>query len=216
MRPLRRRPDAGLLLVRSLCHELRPPMTMLASLVQAMGDQPSEDRREELGRLAAEHAAHVDAVLAQADATASGLAGPTQPNLPLHRVLPMVTSTAPAPHLSVSVSPAAGRCLVRPRAVRQILINLIGNATRHGPADGDVHLRARVRRRRLLLSVADDGGLTPELADALRSRTPPPTSRGLGMWVVRLLAEADRGTVRARPRRPRGLEVEVSLPLRRS
>jgi signal transduction histidine kinase len=105
--------------------------------------------------------------------------------------------------------------MVRPRPVRQILINLITNATRHGPHGGTVHLRARVRWRRLVLTVVDDGHLTPELEDALRCRTPPATTRGLGMWVVRLLAEADRGSVRARPGPSGGLEVEVRLPRRR-
>lgn len=216
MRPVRHPPDPGLILLRSVCHELRPSLTMLSSLVQAIREQPPGQRRDELGRLAAEQAAHTEDVLAQAAATAYGLDAPARPDLPLYAVLPTVVTAVRTPRLAVSVSPAAGRTMVRPRPVRQILINLITNATRHGPDGGTVRLRARVRWRRLVLTVADDGHLSAELEEALRRRTPPATSQGLGMWVVRLLAEADRGSVRARPGPSGGLEVEVSLPRRRS
>jgi signal transduction histidine kinase len=215
MRRLRRAPDPGLLLLRSVCHELRPPMATLSSLVRALEAQPSESRRGELTRLAAEHASHAQAVLNQAAAAAQGLAGPPEGDQPLHRVLPVAACAVPADRLAVSVSPAAGRCLVPGRQVRQILINLLENATRHGPPGGLVRVRARVSWRRLRLTVADEGRRTADLAAALRRRTPPPGTKGLGIWVVRQLAAASGGSVRARPRSPLGVEVEVTLPRRR-
>ena len=217
MRAMRRRPaaDPALVLLRSVCHELRPPMATLASLLQALERQPSAALRDQLSRLAAEHAAHAEAVLEQAAAAAQGLTGSAEPAQPLHRILPMVTHTMPADRLAVSATPAALDCPVPPQHTRQILINLLSNAARHGPPDGAVRLRAWLRGRWLHLTITDQGAPTADLNTALRRRTPPPGAQGLGLWVVRHLVAADGGSLRARGRHPEGLEMEVSLPPRR-
>jgi signal transduction histidine kinase len=208
----RRQPDTGLLLLRSVCHELRPPMATLSSLVRALEAQPDGERHDELARLAAEHASHAAAVLEQAAAAASGLAESADRPLPLHQVLPIAAGTVPGDRLRVTVSPAAARCPVAPRHTRQILINLLSNATRYSPGDGLIRLGARVVRRRLRLTVADQGFLTPDLTLALARRTPPVDNKGLGLWLTRHLVAAHGGTLRARPLSPRGLVMEVTLP----
>ncbi len=207
------RPEPALLLLRSVCHELRPPVATLTSLVRALEAQPSEARRGELARLAGEHASHAEAVLRQAAAAAAGLAGPADTAVPLHRVLPVVAAAVPAERLVVSVSTGAARRLVSGRSTRQILLNLLSNATRYSP--GEIRLTAAVRRRRLRLTVADQGGWNDDLLRSLRRRTPPPGTNGLGLWVVRHLVAAQGGTLRAHPVTPRGVALEVSLPRRR-
>ena len=206
-------PDPALLLLRSVCHELRPPVATLTSLVRALESQPSEPRRGELARLAHEHASHAEAVLRQAAAAAAGLAEPADTAVPLHRVLPAVAATVPAARLTLSVSAGAERCLVSGRQTRQILLNLLSNAARYSP--GEIRLTAAVRRRRLRLTVSDEGALTGDLRRSLHRRTPPAGTKGLGLWVVRRLVAAQGGTLRARPLSPRGVALEVSLPRRR-
>lgn len=207
------RPDPALLLLRSVCHELRPPVATLNSLVRALEAQPSEARRGELARLAGEHASHAEAVLRQAAAAAAGLAEPGDSVVPLHRVLPAVAATVPAERLALSVSAGAERCLVSARQTRQILLNLLSNAARYSP--GEIRLTAAVQRRRLRLTVADQGGLSDDLLHALHRRTPPEGTKGLGLWVVRHLVTAQGGRLRARSLSPRGVLMEVALPRRR-
>jgi signal transduction histidine kinase len=207
-------PDPALLLLRSVCHELRPPMATLSSLVRALETQPAGEHRSELTRLAAEHASHAAAVLEQAAAAASGLSEAPDSTMPLLDVLPVAAGAVPGDRLRVTVSPAAARCPVPPRHTRQILINLLSNAARHSPADGLIGLRARMVRRRLRLTVADQGTMTPDLMLALRRRTPPIDDKGLGLWMVRHMVAAHGGRLRARPLSPRGLAMEVSLPRR--
>jgi signal transduction histidine kinase len=190
-------------------------VSTLNSLVRAIEDQPSGARRAELAQLAAEHAAHAEAVLRQAAAAAYGLADPAEPALPLHRILPVVTASVPAERLIVRISGSSGNRLVHSQRVRQILINLLRNADRHGPPGGPIRLEVSKHRRGLRLTVADEGNLTPELALALRRRTPPPGQTGLGLWVVRQLVAAHGGSLRARSLAPRGVAVEVTLPQRR-
>jgi K+-sensing histidine kinase KdpD len=203
--------DPGLVLLRSVCHELRPPVSTLTSLVHALETQPSESARGELARLAGEHVAYAEAVLRQAAATAYGMTRPADPPVPLHRILPVVSAAVPAGRLVVRLGRATGDRLVHPQHTGQILINLLTNADRHGPLGGPIQLAARTHRRGLRLTVTDGGALTPDLERALRQRTPPAGEKGLGLWVVRHLVATHGGTVRARSLTPHGLSIEVTL-----
>jgi K+-sensing histidine kinase KdpD len=200
-------------LLRSVCHELRPPMATLTALVGALEREQQEPRRGELAKLAAEHAAHAQAVLGQAAAAVSGLAAPRVPAVPLADILPAVAATVPGERLVVLTGRAAGRWPVHAQHTRQILINLVENARWHSA--GPIRLVARRRGRRLLLSVIDTGRPTPDLKSALLRRDPPPDDRGLGLWVVRQLVAAQGGTLRARALAPTGLCMEISVPRHR-
>jgi len=204
--------DPGLVLLRSVCHELRPPVSTLTSLVHALEAHPSPSAHAKLARLAGEHVAHAEAVLRQAAAAANGLTGAADPPVPFHRILPMVAAAVPAERLRMRVGRGTGEHPVHPQHTGQILINLLTNAVRHGPPGEPVHLHARTRRGGLRLTVADGGSLTPELARSLQRRTPPAGEKGLGLWVVRHLVATHGGSIRARSLGPRGLAVEVTLP----
>jgi signal transduction histidine kinase len=204
----------GELLLRSVCHELRPPIATLSSLARAMETQPSPDRRAEMARLAGEYAAHAMSVLAEADAIVTGLSDRSGEAAPLARLLPSVAATAPADRLSTLATPAAARWPVHLQHTRQILINLVGNAVRY--STGPVSLGARRRAGRLRLTVADEGTLNPRLARALHRATPPKDDNGLGLWVVRHLTALHGGRLQARRGRTGGLVMEVVLPRYRS
>ncbi|MEU4623412.1 HAMP domain-containing sensor histidine kinase [Actinoplanes sp. NPDC023801] len=203
-------PDPDQLLVRTVCHELRPPMTMLSGLIRALENEPPEPRRGELTRLAAEHAAYAEAVLGQIAAAARGGTGDRPAAAPLGTFLSSAAKSAPPGLLAVTATRSALHWPVHPWHTRQILINLIGNAVRH--SRGPVRLRSAVRARRLRLAVIDQGGPTAVLRAALERRTPPPGDHGVGLWVVRQRLADLGGTVRARALHPSGLAMEVTLP----
>lgn len=206
--------DNALVVLRSVCHELRPPMATLSSLMRAIEDHPTGERREQLTRLAAEHAAHAQSVLSEAATIAAGLtAGLTDRpggSGPLDEVLPSVLATVPDDRLSIGLTREARLWPVHQQHTRQILINLVGNAARYSA--GTIRLSARRSARRLRLMVADEGGPTPDLLRALGRPTAPADNNGLGLWVVRHLTAAHGGRVRARASRPVGLIMEVLLP----
>src|SRR3954469_1311967 len=78
MRLIRRRPrpEPALLALRSLCHELRPSMALLSTLVDALDARPSGPRHAELTELAAAHVAHARALLQETAAVAAGMTEP--------------------------------------------------------------------------------------------------------------------------------------------
>ena len=91
-----------------------------------------------------------------------------------------------------------------PIRLRQIVGNLVANAARHTPPDGQITLSARSDGQDVLIEVADTGdGIPPEelpyvfdrfwRADKSRSRRTG--GSGLGLAIVRQLVEANGGVV---------------------
>lgn len=108
------------------------------------------------------------------------------------------------------------------RAVRQILINLVGNAVKFTPAGGKVTLSARLEPdRRLCLVVADTGiGMDP----ALVSKALEPFTQlegglakghggsGLGLSLVNALVRLHQGTLVIQTAPGKGTSVAIRFP----
>jgi two-component system OmpR family sensor kinase len=106
--------------------------------------------------------------------------------------------------------------------VRQALDNLIDNAIRHAGEGGKVVVSGERETDDLLLAVTDTGpGFAPEfIADAFEpfSRTDEGRARsdggaGLGLAIVRAVAEAHGGSVSARNVPEGGAVVELRIPV---
>jgi two-component system, OmpR family, sensor kinase len=102
--------------------------------------------------------------------------------------------------------------------LEQALANLLDNALRHGA--GAVHLGAKTANGHVEIHVRDDGGGFPPpfLGQAFERFTRPQTGRvgegsGLGLSIVRAIAEAHGGTARAANGTGGGADVWLVLPL---
>jgi two-component system sensor histidine kinase BaeS len=107
--------------------------------------------------------------------------------------------------------------------IEQLLSNLLENSLRYTRAPGQVHVHWRTLGDTLQLTVEDSapgvaaaqlGQLFDPLfrADSARTRTGQHGS-GLGLSIVRAIAQAHHGTVAASASRLGGLAIQVSLPL---
>jgi signal transduction histidine kinase len=101
--------------------------------------------------------------------------------------------------------------------LKRALANLVANALEHTPSGGMVALRLSVARDRVEAVVTDDGfgidersraGLFQRFSTASRAGG----GTGLGLYIVRRIAEESGGTVRYAPREPRGSVFTLSLP----
>ncbi len=106
--------------------------------------------------------------------------------------------------------------------LRQVLVNLLGNARAHTPPGTRVVVRVSADGVRARVEVQDDGpGLTPEQADraferfyrADASRTRASGGSGLGLSIVAAVAEAHGGRAGVRPAPGGGATFTVELPL---
>ena len=111
-----------------------------------------------------------------------------------------------------------------PFRLRQVLLNLLGNAIKFTERGGSVMLRVaqRADRSGLVISVSDTGpGISPELQDRLFepfSQGDSSASRrhggtGLGLHITREICQALGGTIACRSVPGRGSVFEVELPL---
>ncbi|MET8348336.1 MULTISPECIES: sensor histidine kinase [unclassified Micromonospora] len=206
------------LLLRVLCHEFRTPVSTLTSLTRALADERREltgaDRRA-ITELARDQAAHLQSLLRGATAGTGALALAPQPEplVPLAGILREAAALVPAYRRRARATRRAGSCPVPSGRTRQVLVNLVENAVRHGPAEGQVGLHAELGRRGLSILVTDEGRVDDALLAAMRRPAPAVGMSGLGLWIVRQLLAADGGVLRAHRLRPRGVALEVLLPV---
>ncbi|MFP5503632.1 MAG: PAS domain S-box protein [Candidatus Sericytochromatia bacterium] len=112
--------------------------------------------------------------------------------------------------------------LADPQRVRQILVNLIGNAIKFTPDDGQVSVQARVEEGELLVEVADTGiGIAEEDIGRLfipfsqldMSNTRRAGGTGLGLSITKSLVAAHGGRIGVRSQQGRGSTFWFTLPL---
>jgi signal transduction histidine kinase len=108
-----------------------------------------------------------------------------------------------------------------PRLVERLVRNLVDNAVRYNRPSGSVNISAGVRSGRAVLAVSNTGAV---IASVDVDRLFQPFERldlnrhgrgdgiGLGLSIVKAIADAHDAVISAIPRRQGGLRVEVSFP----
>ncbi len=131
----------------------------------------------------------------------------------------------PARRFDYSGPAGALACVGVPDAIAQLLDKLVENANDFAPPGSAIRVFLASQGPRALLAVENDGAALPSamvarLFDSMVSLRPPEPARGgahlgLGLYIVRLVAEFHGGGVRARNLCAEGgarFEVEVLLP----
>jgi signal transduction histidine kinase len=119
---------------------------------------------------------------------------------------------------------SSNRVYADERRIRQLLLNLLGNALRHARSRIELNIASTSLVGEWVITVQDDGwGLETEEAEQLfqryyRKRTyadgsPAPRGIGLGLAVVKGIAEAHGGTASVTSRFGEGATFTVKLPL---
>jgi signal transduction histidine kinase len=102
--------------------------------------------------------------------------------------------------------------------LHRLVLNLMENAVKHTPSGTNVHVSVEQRDGLVEIAVEDDGpGIAPDLRDRVFERFVRGSgdrggSFGLGLSIVRAVAESHGGTVTLTPDGGRGARFVVSLP----
>jgi PAS domain S-box-containing protein len=137
--------------------------------------------------------------------------------------LRLVTGRAQASGIALrsELPPGLPRIRVDPRAIRQMLTNLLTNAVKFTPKGGRVALTARADGDQVEISIADTGiGIAAkDIAKVLEpfGQADNPHSRrqqgtGLGLPIVKALVEQSGGSFRLESQLERGTTVTLRLP----
>ena len=111
---------------------------------------------------------------------------------------------------------------VDPRAMKQVLVNLLSNAVKYTPPGGRISLAAEREGDEAVIVVRDSGiGIPREHLDSvfeMFSQLAPALDRsqgglGIGLALVRGLAELHGGTVAATDRPGGGARFVITLPI---
>ena len=215
-------------LVEELAHELRAPLQVIDGYVEGMLDGVLEREDATLALIRREAGRSVRLL--------DDLAYLTRLETAARSEQPDRVDLAAAVDESIArfapLAAAAGTTLRReaepvtaliPRGrLEQVLVNLTRNALRAVAEDGSaVTLFARAEGEWAVVGVEDDGpGIPPGRSHACSTASTAGASTrdqqrgsGLGLTVVRRIAEAAGGSVSAQQREPRGVRVVVRLPL---
>jgi PAS domain S-box-containing protein len=125
--------------------------------------------------------------------------------------------------LRLDAAPSAPPVSVAPRAMRQVLRHVLGNALRYTPLESEVTITARQTPSTMQLDVSDQGpGIPPGELDAIfeafvqSSRTQDGAGgTGLGLAISRKLLQAMGGSIHARANAAaaRGASFVITVPL---
>jgi signal transduction histidine kinase len=216
--------------VANASHELRTPLTLGRALVEvAMHRRTASSDVKELGEslltINARHEQLIDGLLILADSEKQ-LTSVYPVNLGdiVNHVSAQVSAEASAAGVEVirgpGEAPTKGDALLLERLVH----NLVENGIRHNLSEGDrwVRVVSKTVGDQVEVVVTNTGpDIPPYEVESLfkpfyrlgAERLVSGNCAGLGLSIVRSVAEAHGGTVLATPRQGGGLEIRVSLPV---
>ncbi|HSP33765.1 MAG TPA: PAS domain S-box protein [Thermoanaerobaculia bacterium] len=217
----------------TLSHELRTPMTAILGWARllpsiAVSDPSFREAVASIGRAAQLQANLIDDVL-DVSRIMSGKLRLNRDTIEIARVvksaIDSVRSSAEAKKIRIqtNIDPDLGTMFVDPTRLQQVVWNLLTNAVKFTPADGIIHVTARRTPSEMIISVADNGEgidaqFLPHVFEAFRQAENATTrvhgGLGLGLSIVRYIAEAHGGTIAAASQgRGRGATFTFTLPL---
>lgn len=207
----------------AMAHDIRTPLTSIAMNVQILRGRGylSEGDREYLD-IASEEIARLDGSVAEILDFARPLQLRREPVAPRELLDDVARTMSPVladRGLGLAVECAgpegAAGPLADPRALRQLLINLIDNAADASVRGGTVSVQAAVDDERLVLRVVDRGrGIAPEHLGRIFEPffTTRPDGTGLGLAIAQKIVRGHAGEISVRSEPERGTIFEVTLP----
>ena len=225
---LRRSETVRKTMTADIAHELRTPVTIIQGTLEAVLDGIYEASDETIGTIYEETlllSRLIDDLrdLALAEAGELTLQKETTDIVELIRQVgeSAVISTDEAPELQVRGKSGVPAIDVDPKRFRQVMANLIGNAVRYTPPDGEIVVDIRRIGDEVEVCVSDTGpGILEEDIPHLFERFyrgDPARNRvggtGLGLAIVKQWVEAHGGRIWAENRPVRGARFTLRLPV---
>ena len=208
--------------VANASHELRTPLTLERTLLELALSDPNASvdsyrhTCEQLLAVGEQQERLIEALL-----TLSRSQRGLESRQPVDLAAVVAAAVAAADHdgigLDAALEPAG--TTGNPRLIERLVANLVDNAIRHNVAGGTVSVATETRGDRAFLTVANTGPAIPpaeldrlfqpfQRLDGARTST---SGFGLGLSIVRAIADAHDATIDARAPAEGGLRVEVGF-----
>ena len=215
-------------LVDAISHDVRTPLAALSMTLRQAADGAYGDLPQKYGAVLRDSLISIDDLQRLAETLLLVAHFESGDRRPVERVSvdladlvreigSEIGAMAEARGVRLTLDAAPARTLGSRGDLRRAIINLTANAVEHTPEGGTVELRTCERGASVEVAVADDGfGVNETARDSLFQRFANGSSAGsgtgLGLYIVRRIAEETGGSVRYEPRSPRGSVFVLSLP----
>jgi signal transduction histidine kinase len=214
-------------LVRMISHDLRTPLNAVYTQAHLIRRHPGDPARvEERARAIARSCERMSTMiqdLVEATLLEAGQLRIDRVSVDLRALLPELLDRLrgglDVDRVRLEVAPDLPHVLADPHRLERIVVNLLSNALKYSPAQGEVVLEASHDDGRVAIAVSDRGvGIAPEdlphvFERFFRARgARRPEGLGLGLYITRLLVEAHAGRIEVRSRLGRGSTFRVVLP----
>jgi heavy metal sensor kinase len=217
--------------VADASHELRTPLTILRGELEDLAEDPRLDAglRERAGSLL-EEAIHLSKIVEELFTLSRLDAGESQTEWRQLDLAELARTTAGQMNLLAEDKRIAIICEADqptpvegdPVRLKQVVVNLLGNAIKYTPENGEIRLRVSAADGHAILEVEDNGiGISPEALPHVfdrfyrvdQSRSADPDSAGLGLAIVKSICTAHGAEVEAFSQAGRGSHFRIKLPL---
>jgi signal transduction histidine kinase len=218
--------------VSVVSHEFRTPLTGIQAFSELLRDEefPAERVREYAGDInrEAERLSRMIGELLDLDRMESGRMTLASRELDLNALIEETSSTAvsqnPRHTLRLNLDPTLPTLTGDRDKLTQVIVNLLSNAVKYSPDGGEVTVGTRRNGDLVCLWVRDRGiGITPDQLETIFERYArlesghhtPIQGTGLGLPIVRQIAELHGGRAWAESELGVGSTFHVTLPFRR-
>lgn len=217
----------------TMSHELRTPLNAILGFSQLLGREPygplgADQYRDYVGNIA-ESGAHLLELVSDILDFSAAESGPAiapewiEARPVIETALRQVAREGAdnAIRIDTAIAPEAETLFADRRALLQIAVNLLSNATKYAHPGGHVRLTLARADGAAALTVADDGvGMAPDMLDrvmeAFVTGSDPHKARGggvgLGLAIVKTLAERHDGRIKIESAPGEGARVTVLFP----
>lgn len=214
-------------LLRAITHDLRTPLNAIYMQAHALeGGVGGPERTAERGRSMLKSCERMSAMLQDLSDSAQLEAGRLQLSpqpvdvVELAReLLERLRGGLDVERVRLIALPGVPAARADPRQLERVVVNLVSNALKYSPPETAVEVRVAAVDGGVELSVADRGvGITPEDQTHLFERwfrakgKRRPEGLGLGLYITRLLVEAQRGRILVESSLGQGSRFKVILP----
>lgn len=217
-------------LVANVSHELRTPLAAMSAVVENLVDGVEEPTPDSLGRLEAQTGRLrrlVDQLLDLSQLDAGSVVLDRVPVATAAVVADAVAACGDEADRRVQTAIAGDAAVleVDPDRFRQVLVNLVDNALRHGPDNTPVRVEAHRDGHEIVLVVSDEGpGIRPADAEHVfqrfarsdHGRALAEGGAGLGLPIARWVVALHGGTLTVQPHDGPGTRMCVRVPSRPS
>lgn len=203
-------------LLAGVSHDLRTPLARMRLALALLEEKPTPKLIARLEKDIEE----MDRLIGQVLDLARGMEREAAAEIDVPALLTDMAAGAPDGRVRVRIAPQACQVQAPPSALRRVIGNLLDNALRYG-GDQPVELLAEQVGNKVRIGVLDRGpGIPAEQMSAVfqpfhrveTSRSPSTGGAGLGLAIVRQLADTHGWQVDIGPRSVGGLEAWLTLP----